>query len=64
MRRSDMVLAIMECLVEPHFPDDPEKEAAYILKKLEKKGMKPPLTKRCPVLLTTINYWEPEEDET
>ena len=41
MKRSIVVLAIAECLIEPHFPDDPTFEAAYILKKLEKMGLLP-----------------------
>lgn len=42
MKRSNMILNIAECLIEPHFPDDVLKEANYILTKLEKLGMLPP----------------------
>ena len=63
MKRSDALLAIEQCLVEPHFPEEPSKEAEYILNKLEKMGMKPPLWKSCPVLLTREYYWEDEFKE-
>lgn len=42
MKRSEAILLIWNELVEPHFPDDGEKTADYILKKLEKRGMLPP----------------------
>jgi hypothetical protein len=42
MKRSHMIDIIAECLVEPHYPDDALKEAACILKKIEKYGMTPP----------------------
>lgn len=38
------------------------KDALAILNTLERCGMKPPLTKRCPVLLTTVHTWEKEEE--
>lgn len=44
MKKSFAILAIAECLVEPHFPEDPMKEAEYILKKLQRLGMSPPYT--------------------
>lgn len=34
--------------------------AEEILAQLEDAGMKPPLTKRCPVLLTDKHVWEKE----
>lgn len=42
MKRSQMVLIIAESLIEPHYPDDPEKEASCILRRLERYGMLPP----------------------
>lgn len=45
MKREQAVLAIAECLVEPHF-DDPEKEADCILKRLERLGMLPPFSEK------------------
>ena len=42
MKRSHAVLVIAECLIEPHYPEDPEQEADYILRRLEQQGMKPP----------------------
>lgn len=43
MKRSEMVLKIAECLIEPHH-DDVMEEASYILKKLERFGMIPPMS--------------------
>ena len=67
MKRSRAVLAIMECLVEPHF-DDVEKEASCILKKLEKLGMLPPHSdevyqKNAKVYVyPTGNEWDAEDE--
>lgn len=61
-KKSEFATIIMECLVEPHFPDDIEREANYILKRLEKAGMKPPVTKRCPILLKDEHVWEQENE--
>lgn len=43
MKRSEMILKIAESLTEPHFSDDPMKEADCILKRIETAGMQPPL---------------------
>jgi hypothetical protein len=40
-----------------------ERLSKMILEEIEKSGMKPPLTKRCPVLLTPIHTWENEQNE-
>jgi len=66
MKRSEMVLRIAECLVEPH-SDDPMIEASHILKRLEKAGMLPPeapVTKRFDLDVYTImeRFWEPENE--
>ena len=45
-------------------PQDQLEKAGQILTMLEKAGLKPPLTKRCPVLLTNIHHWKEEENET
>jgi len=37
--------------------------AEGILEIVVESGMKPPLTKRCPILLTNIHHWENEENE-
>ena len=37
-------------------------DAKIILSKIEEAGLKPPLTKRCPVLLTNIHTWQKEEE--
>ena len=42
----------------------PEKQLANaktILDVLEDQGMKPPIKKKCPVLLTETHTWEPED---
>ncbi len=44
----------------------PEKQlerAGEILTMLEGQGMKPPVSKRCPVLLTEIHTWESESEQ-
>ena len=61
VKRSDAVLIIEQCLIEPHFPEDSSKQAEVILKKLEKLGMLPPNENFCPVLLTKTHYWHLEE---
>lgn len=43
MKRSDMVLKLMESMVEA--PEDLEEAADYLLAHLEKNGMRPPHTK-------------------
>ena len=62
MKRSDMVLVIAECLMEPHF--DILKEASYILKRLEKNGMLPPIEPGRTVhdLDLGVPEWEPENE--
>ena len=43
-------------------PENQLERAGMILTMLEQAGLKPPLNKRCSVLLTNINFWEPEND--
>ena len=62
IRRSDAILAIEQCLIESHFPNDSTKEAEIILKKLEKLGMLPPVKKNCPVTLRSEYVWDPENE--
>lgn len=64
MKRNMMVLKIAESLVEPRYPDDIMKEASYILKRIEKAGMIPPLEPGRTVhdLDLGVPEWEPEDD--
>jgi hypothetical protein len=56
MKRNEAVLIIAECLIEPHFPDDALKESHYILKRLEKIGMIPPIRERTEEEKTNPKY--------
>jgi hypothetical protein len=50
---------------QPNMPKESYyNDAKTLLTKLELGGMKPPLTKRCPVLLTNIHYYEEESNES
>ena len=68
MKRSAMILRLMEILVEA--PEDVEKAANYILTRLEKAGMKPPTIILDPNSYNRsegtygyeANEWEPEND--
>jgi hypothetical protein len=66
MKRSDVVLIIEECLVEPHF-DDITKEASHILKRLEDLGMLPPKVSAYKFLrgdeTDFLNTWELEDEK-
>jgi hypothetical protein len=63
MKRSDAVLAIAECLVEPH-SDEASIEAEYILNKLYKLGMiSPPLLPFKGNDYYFIHAWESEDNE-
>jgi hypothetical protein len=46
--------------VRTEFSDQELRNADVILTTAEEAGMKPPLRKRCSVLLTEKDYWEPE----
>lgn len=64
MKRSDMILKLMEILVEA--PEDVEAAADQILARLEKLGMRPPAvdSDKCQALMTvyyagyTFNQWD------
>lgn len=43
----------VSCLIHPESLD-------FVLTQLEQAGMKPPVEKRCPVLLRTEHVWEKE----
>lgn len=64
MKRSSAVLRIAECLIEPHYPNDAILEASFILKKLERMGMLPPIEpdRRVEDLDLGVPRWEPEND--
>lgn len=74
MKRSEVVAEIAELISMVRYEDainrlggasviDAKEYAEIILSKLERLGLKPPLTKRCPVLLTNIHHWQEEENE-
>jgi len=71
MKKSYAILAIAECLIEPHYPDDPMKESEYILKKLLRFGMSPGLIKNpnfqgghnIDIEPVYIHEWEDEDEE-
>ncbi len=65
MKRSEIVLMIAECLVEPHYPDHVLDESDYILERLEKAGMRFCTKRDLGDIgnLWTPEGWEPEEDE-
>jgi hypothetical protein len=73
MKRSEVIAEIAELISVVRYEDiinkscgasivDAKEYAEIILSKLERLGLKPPLTKRCPVLLTNIHTWQKEED--
>lgn len=62
MKRSEAVQLILETFeFQGLGPQMREKDAYMILDALVRAGMKPPLTKRCPVLLTDKHVWEKED---
>lgn len=69
MKRSEMISLIEDILLQDH--DGYCEHASHIsywgiatdiLDALQEHGMKPPVKKRCPVLLTEKHTWEPEND--
>ena len=66
MKRSEMqriLSGLLSTMYETNMhPEGQMRRADKILSVLEDLGMKPPVQKRCPVLLTQINTWEPEDD--
>lgn len=65
MKRSEAVLIIAESLIEPRH-DDAMKEASYILKRLEVRGMNPPTLKHDPSATwdDRLFGWEDEDIPT
>lgn len=70
LKKSDVILTIAECLVEPH-SDNVTREAEYILKRLENMGLIPspymkPVTEKALEGPGSLTYyvrtegWEPE----
>lgn len=68
MKKSEMI----DKMVSIWFYGDEDKEHPVVVKSVRSRmeevlsdlilsGMKPPLTKRCPVLLTNIHTWQKEE---
>lgn len=65
MKRSHMVHIIAESLIEPRYPEDPIAEANSILRRLEARGMLPPVPRGMTlngIVLEDLE-WEPEDDE-
>jgi len=62
MKRSEMLEIINDIIFYNNAGFGSDKLANEILSELELKGMKPPVKKRCPVLLTDAYVWEPEEN--
>jgi hypothetical protein len=63
MKKSLMVAKISQILTLNSIskkPKDFVEMAKEILALIEENGMKPPLSKSCPVLLTNKHVWEPE----
>jgi len=65
MKRSEMqylLAGLLSTMYETDkHPEEQLDNANNILNVLEEYGMKPPVTKRCPVLLITEHTWESEE---
>lgn len=66
MKRSEMrrlLAGFLSTIYETDkHPMDQLERAGMVLDMLEECGLKPPLTKRCPVLLTTEHVWQKEEE--
>jgi hypothetical protein len=60
MKRSEMIDKITKVLDKWAILYGDRLMAETILDLLEKEGMKPPITKKCPVLLTDDHVWEEE----
>jgi hypothetical protein len=62
MKRSQMLEHITD-LIAFNRNVTADKVAEAILNLVEEKGMKPPVFKRCPVLLTHDHFWEKEDEQ-
>jgi hypothetical protein len=61
MKRSEMRQKLAELFKNvKHRNSSDEELAEFVLIAVEGFGMKPPVEKRCPVLLTNTHAWEPE----
>lgn len=63
MKRSEMLYIIVKIMHDADYHAPRGKIANDILTNLEEAGMKPPVSKNCPVLLTTTHTWEPENEK-
>jgi len=67
MKRSEiqyMLAGLLSTIYETNkHPEEQLETADLILNLLENAGLKPPITKRCPVLLTQIHTWENENED-
>ena len=67
MKRSEMLEILNDAIIESGISEklyNHVDSLDFVLKKLEEAGMKPPVKKRCPVLLTDTHVWEPENAES
>jgi hypothetical protein len=63
MKRSEMLQILNDAVIESGISRKlyNSKEALeFVLTKLEEAGMKPPVERKCPVLLRTEHTWENE----
>jgi hypothetical protein len=66
MKRSEMLQILNDAVIEAGISQkiyNSKESLEHVLQKLEEAGMKPPVTKNCPVLLTTQHTWEPENEQ-
>ena len=66
MKRSQMIEKLFDLIrTTPLRTVEEDKICAEkVLDLVEELGMKPPLTERCPVLLTNKHVWEKEDAQT
>jgi len=64
MKRSEMVEKLRNRMNNVLSEFYSLEEADMLLEFLERQGMKPPVEKRCPVLLTNTHVWENENAQS
>jgi hypothetical protein len=63
MKRTEMLEILNDAIIESGISEkiyNSKESLEFVLTKLEQAGMKPPVKKRCPVLLTDTHVWENE----
>ena len=65
MKRSEMVELLRSAVQESNgdFGEYDTERAEFVLSKLEKAGMNPPVREVCPVLFREKYTWEPESEQ-